>query len=40
MENNNGDVVVFDVELIVVIDCGGMFCFKYIGFLCGLGLFI
>lgn len=40
MENNNGDVVVFDVMLIVGIDCGGKFCFCYIGCLLGLGLYI
>lgn len=37
IENKNGDVVVFDSkDVVVVIDCGGKYCFMYIRFLLGL----
>lgn len=37
IENINGDVVVFDWKLcVVVIECGGKYCFFYVGDLLGL----
>lgn len=41
IENENGDVVVFDFiffGVVVVIDCNGKYCFFYIGYLFGLEL--
>lgn len=38
IENNNGDIVVIDVGVVVVIDIEGWFCFFYMGYLLRLGL--
>lgn len=38
IENGNGNIVVFDFDSVIVIDCFGNNCFFYIGYLIGLGL--
>lgn len=40
MESNNGDIVVCDDDVVVVIDWEGRYCFFYIGYLLGLGLLL
>lgn len=39
IENNNGDIVVFDwLNVVVVIECSGIYCFFYRRYLIGVGL--
>lgn len=44
MENNNGDVIIFYFfvfnGVVMVIDCGGKYCFNYIGYLLRLELYL
>lgn len=37
IENGNGNIVVFDYDIVEVIDSDGIYLFFYIGYLIGLG---